>query len=76
VPEHKAKAYEESLRTGSTIISIHTETADALRKARNVLSNAEAAEILEVVSDANIARETSVWLSLKIATEQAFNPLS
>jgi hypothetical protein len=54
VPEHKAKAYEESLRTGSTIISIHTETADALRKARNVLTNAEAAEILEVMSDADM----------------------
>ena len=25
VPEHKAKAYEESLRSGSTIISIHGE---------------------------------------------------
>jgi hypothetical protein len=54
VPEHKAKAYEESLRSGSTITSIHGETADELRKARNILTNAEAAEILEVVSDANM----------------------
>jgi hypothetical protein len=46
VPEHRAKAYEESLRTGNTIISIHAEIADVLRKARKVLTNAEAAEIL------------------------------
>jgi hypothetical protein len=52
VPEHKAKAYEESLRTGSTIISIHAATPDARRKAHNISTNAEAAEILEVVSDA------------------------
>src|SRR3984957_3478520 len=56
VPEHKAKAYEESLQTGSTIISIHGETADELRKARNILTNAEAAEILEVVSDASMVQ--------------------
>jgi hypothetical protein len=61
VPEHKAKAYEESLRTGSTIISIHAATSDALRKARNILTNAEAAEIIEVVSDADIVPgETSL----------------
>jgi hypothetical protein len=61
VPEHKAKAYEESLRTGSTIISIHAATPDALRKARNILTNAEAAEIIEVVSDADIVPgETSL----------------
>jgi hypothetical protein len=56
VPEHKAKAYEESLRSGSTIISIHGKTADELRKARNILTNAEAAEILEVVSDASMVQ--------------------
>jgi hypothetical protein len=56
VPEHKAKAYEEGLRSGSTIISIHGETAEELRKARNILTNAEAAEILEVVSDASMVQ--------------------
>lgn len=48
VPDHRAKAYEESLRRGSTIISIHADSAEALRKARDVLSSAGAEEILEV----------------------------
>jgi hypothetical protein len=48
VPDHRAKAYEESLRRGSTIISIHADGAEDLSKAREVLSSAGAEEILEV----------------------------
>jgi hypothetical protein len=48
VPEHRAKAYEESLRKGSTIISIHADNAEELRQAREILTAAQADEILEV----------------------------
>ena len=48
VPDHRAKAYEESLRKGSTIISIHADNAEELRQAREILTAAQADEILEV----------------------------
>jgi len=57
IPEYRAKAYEESLRKGSTIISIHADNAEDLRKAREVLSSAGAEEILDVdASEAPIPR--------------------
>lgn len=55
VPEHRAKAYEESLRNGSTIVSIHAGSTAELRSAREVLANADAEEILEVNAEASSA---------------------
>jgi hypothetical protein len=59
VPEHLAKAYEERLRTGSTIISIHAKCEEELRKARDILADAD--EILDVSADndASIVTKTS-----------------
>jgi uncharacterized protein YcfJ len=52
VPEHRAKVYEESLRKGSTIISIHADNREQLERARELLADARAEEILEVNADA------------------------
>jgi hypothetical protein len=48
VPEHRAKAYEENLRSGNTIISIHTETPSEVAKVREILEAAGAEELYEV----------------------------
>lgn len=54
VPEHRAKAYEESLRSGSTIVSIHTETLNDRRKSRKILEAAEAEDICEVAENSGV----------------------
>jgi hypothetical protein len=51
VPEHRAKSYEESLRKGSTIISIHAANGRELAQARELLAKSEVDEILEVNGD-------------------------
>ena len=53
VPEHWAKAYEERLRSGSTIVSIHAEVASDRRKARQILEGAEAEDISEVTENSD-----------------------
>jgi hypothetical protein len=58
VPEHRAKAYEESLRSGSTIVSIHAETANDRRKAREILEGAEAEDIYEVMESSHVLHST------------------
>lgn len=54
VPEHRAKAYEESLRSGSTIVSIHAETLRDRRKAREILEAEEAEDICEVTENSDV----------------------
>jgi hypothetical protein len=58
VPEHRAKAYEESLRSGSTIISIHAEAMNDRRKAREILEAAEAGDICEVTENSRVLDST------------------
>jgi hypothetical protein len=51
VPEHRAKAYEESLRSGSAIISIHAATRRGAATARKALEDAGAVDVFEVADE-------------------------
>jgi hypothetical protein len=49
IPEQHAKQYEKSVREGSTLISVHTQTAEALQRAMNILAAGGAEDLHEVV---------------------------
>ena len=51
VPEHRAKDYEESLRSGSAIISIHTASQRGAATARKALEDAGAVDVFEVADE-------------------------
>ena len=46
VPEARAKHYEERLRDGQILLSVHTESKETLGKAANIFKDAGAADIL------------------------------
>ena len=49
IPEQHAKQYEKSVREGSTLISVHTQNAEALQRAMNILAAGGADDLHEVV---------------------------
>jgi hypothetical protein len=49
IPEHRAKQYEQSVREGSTLISVHTQNAQAFQRAMNILAAGGAEDLHEVV---------------------------
>jgi hypothetical protein len=49
IPEHRAKQYEQSVREGSTLISVHTENPQAFQRAMNILAAGGAKDLHEVV---------------------------
>jgi hypothetical protein len=49
IPEHRAKQYEESVRQGNTLISVHTRNAEEFDRAMNCLATGGAEDLHEVI---------------------------
>lgn len=49
IPEHRAKQYEESVREGNTLVSVHTQNAEEFEWAMKVLARGGAEDVHEVV---------------------------
>jgi hypothetical protein len=49
IPEHRAKQYEESVREGNTLVSVHTRNAEEFEWAMKVLARGGAEDVHEVV---------------------------
>jgi hypothetical protein len=49
IPEHRAQQYEKSVREGNILISVHTQGAEALKRAMNILAVGGAEDLHEVV---------------------------
>jgi hypothetical protein len=49
IPEHLAKQYEESVREGNTLVSVHTRNAEEFEWATKVLARGGAEDVHEVV---------------------------
>lgn len=45
IPEYEAKLFEEKLRAGKTLISVHTDDREELDRAKDVFTNAAAEDI-------------------------------
>jgi hypothetical protein len=56
IPEHRAKQYEQRVREGSTLISVHTQNAQAFQRAMNILAAGGAEDLHEVVETSADAR--------------------
>jgi hypothetical protein len=49
IPEHRAKQYETSVREGKSLVSVHTQNAEALQRAVNILAASGAEDLHEVI---------------------------
>ena len=49
IPEHRAKQYEESVREGNTLISVHTRNADEFDQAMKCLATGGAEDLHEAI---------------------------
>jgi hypothetical protein len=49
IPEHLAKQYEESVREGNTLISVHTRNADEFDRAMKCLATGGAEDLHEAI---------------------------
>jgi len=49
IPEHQAKQYEENVREGNTLISVHTRNAEEFEWAMKLLARGGAEDVHEVV---------------------------
>ncbi len=45
IPELEAKRYENKLRAGNILISVHTENSDEIKRATEIFTNARAQDI-------------------------------
>lgn len=45
IPEYQAKRYEGKIRGGNVLVSVHTEDADEIQRAKQVLENEDAADV-------------------------------
>ena len=48
IPEHNAQQYEKTVREGNILISVHTYTAEGLKKAVNLLATGGAVDLHQV----------------------------
>jgi hypothetical protein len=49
IPEHRAKQYEEGVREGNTLISVHTRNAEQFDRAMKCLATGGAEDLHEVL---------------------------
>lgn len=45
IPEYEAKRYEEKIREGNVLISVHTENSDERSRAKDILENSGAKDV-------------------------------
>lgn len=57
IPDHQAKEYEESVRQGGTIVSVHANSEIELDRAMDILVDAGAYNLSKVVSDREPERD-------------------
>jgi hypothetical protein len=60
IPEHRAKQYEESVRAGNTLISVHTRNAEEFDRAMKCLATGGAEDLHEVIETATESHATVV----------------
>ena len=56
IPDHRAKQYEESLRHGAAIVSVHAQNENELENAMRVLADAGAEDLHKVQPDTSAAQ--------------------
>jgi uncharacterized membrane protein len=59
IPEYEAKQYEEKIRSGNLLVSVHTENADQRRRAKEILERNGANDIA-VAGEEGVSRSQAV----------------
>jgi hypothetical protein len=57
IPEYEAKRYEGRLKKGAILLSVHCDTSDQIKKAKEILKNTAAEDISSTgESSSNVAK--------------------
>ncbi len=59
IPEYEAKKYEGKVRSGSTLLSIHSEDSDAVKRAKEICTRAGATDV-STAGEAGVRSKVSV----------------
>lgn len=70
IPDHQAKQYEESLRHGAAIVSVHAQNEKELESAMQVLTDAGAEDLHRVRAETPVTSETPADGAVRFAAEK------
>jgi hypothetical protein len=70
IPDHQAKQYEEKLRHGAAIVSVHAQNEKELESAMQVLTDAGAEDLHRVRAETPVTSETPADGAVRFAAEK------